>query len=485
MISVTDIAVQPILPLIAVVLTAIVVLLVGSFGDPEQESHYGYIGIAGLMLAAFFNIKLWNHPPFVGYGGMVLVDKLAVFSTMIFLFAAAVTFLSSPGYLSVEKRNTGEYYGLILFAVAGMICMVATNHLVMFFLGLEILSISLYALSGFVRQRPVCNEAAMKYLFLGAFATGFLLLGMALIYAEVSTLSLSGLVEYLKVAKAPGVLFVVGILLLFVGFFFKISAVPFHFWAPDVYGGAPAPVTGFMATAAKAAAFVIILRVCMETIFPLKGLWIPIVSILAVLSMVVGNFTALRQENIKRMLAYSSIAHAGYVLVGVAAATRQGASSVLFYMAAYTVMNVGAFTVVAMLGRKDESFVNISDYAGLAAKRPVLAAAMAIFMFSLAGVPGTAGFMGKFYVFAAGLKAGQVPLVIIALINSAVAAYYYLRVVVMMYTKEPVEEFEKVTVAPGMVAAVAITVLAVFQLGIVPHMVMTSSMLSVLPWGIP
>ena len=240
-----------------------------------------------------------------------------------------------------------------------------------------------------------------------------------------------------------------------------------------------------MATAAKAAAFVIILRVCMETIFTLKGLWIPIVSILAVLSMVVGNFTALRQENIKRMLAYSSIAHAGYVLVGVAAATRQGASSVLFYMAAYTVMNVGAFTVVAMLGRKDESFVNISDYAGLAAKRPVLAAAMAIFMFSLAGVPGTAGFMGKFYVFAAGLKAGQVPLVIIALINSAVAAYYYLRVVVMMYTKEPVEEFEKVTVAPGMVAAVAVTVLAVFQLGIVPHMVMTSSMLSVLPWGIP
>ncbi len=485
MINLTDIAIQPILPLVAVVLTAVVVLLIGAFGEPEQESHYGYIGIAGLLLAGYFTLRLWNHPTFTGYGGMLLVDRLALFSTMIFLFAAGVTFLSSPGYLSVEKRNTGEYYGLILFAVAGMICMVSTNHLVLFFLGLEILSISLYALSGFVRQRPVCNEAAMKYLFLGAFATGFLLLGMAFLYADASTLSLSGLVAHLKVAKEPNALFVVGVLLLFVGFFFKISAVPFHFWAPDVYGGAPAPVTGFMATAAKAAAFVIILRVCMLTVFPLRNIWVPIVSILAVLSMVVGNFTALRQENIKRMLAYSSIAHAGYVLVGVAAATRQGASAVLFYMAAYTIMNVGAFTVVAMLGRKGESCVNISDYAGLAAKRPVLAAAMAVFMFSLAGIPGTAGFMGKFYVFAAGLKAGQVPLVIIALVNSAVAAYYYLRVVVMMYTKDPVEEFDKVTLSPGLVAAVAVTVIGVFQLGILPHAVMASSMMSVLPWGIP
>ncbi len=467
-----DISIRPLLPVIVLVVTGVVVLFVDVFGSRDRESHYGYLGIVGIALAGWFAWSLWGTESLT-YARTFITDKLSILTTLIYLVIAALTLLFSPGYLHQEERNLGEYYALVLFSVVGLIFMTSAHHLILFFVGLEVLSIALYALAGFVRQRDLCNEAALKYLFLGGFSSAIFLLGLAFIYYATGSLYLSDISRFLA-SRGASATFLLGMSLVLVGFFFKISAAPFHAWAPDVYGGAPAPVAGFMATAAKVAIFAVILRFLDSTVFSLKGHWIAIVTVVSVVSMVIGNFAALRQENIKRMLAYSSIAHAGYALVGVAAATRQGAAAVVFYMLAYSLMNLGAFGVVALVARKGEGFVNISDYAGLAAKRPVLAAAMAICLFSLAGIPGTAGFMGKFYVFASGVKAGQIPLVVIAVLNSAVAAYYYLRVVYMMYMEEPKEEYQ-IAFHPAAVVALFLIVVGIFQLGLIPGGVLSAS----------
>ncbi len=467
-----DISIRPLLPVVVLTVTAVVVLFVDVFSPRERESHYGYLGVAGIALAAWFALGLWGKGSLT-FTQTFITDKLSVLTTLIYLLIAALTFLFSPGYLHHEGRNLGEYYALVLFAVVGLIFMTSAQHLILFFVGLEVLSIALYALAGFVRQRDLCNEAALKYLFLGGFSSSILLLGLAFIYSVTDTLYLRGVASYVVAHGASSTL-ILGMSLVMVGFFFKISAAPFHAWAPDVYGGAPAPVAGFMATAAKVAVFAVLLRFLDSAVFPLRSHWMAMVTVVSVLSMVIGNFAALRQENIKRMLAYSSIAHAGYALVGVAAASRQGGAAVVFYMLAYSLMNLGAFGVVALVGRQGEGYVNISDYAGLAAKRPVLAAAMAICLFSLAGIPGTAGFMGKFYVFASGVKANQIPLVVIAVINSAVAAYYYLRVVYMMYMEEPKEEYQ-IVFHPAAVFALLVIVVGIFQLGIIPGGLLSAS----------
>lgn len=467
-----EISIKPLLPVVILTVTAVVVLFVDVFSPRERESHYGYLGVVGIALAAWFAWGLWGTESLT-FARTFVTDKLSILTTLIYLLIAALTLLFSPGYLHQEGRNLGEYYALVIFAVVGLIFMTSAQHLILFFVGLEVLSIALYALAGFVRQRALCSEAALKYLFLGGFSSSIFLMGLAFIYYSTGTLYMGEIARYVAVHGASST-FLLGMSLVLVGFFFKISAAPFHAWAPDVYGGAPAPVAGFMATAAKVAIFAVILRFLDSTVFSLRHHWIAIVTVVSVLSMVIGNFAALRQENIKRMLAYSSIAHAGYALVGVAAASRQGAAAVVFYMLAYSLMNLGAFGAVALVGRKEEGYVNISDYAGLAAKRPVLAAAMAICLFSLAGIPGTAGFMGKFYVFASGVRAGQIPLVVIAVLNSAVAAYYYLRVVYMMYMEEPREEYQ-ISFHPAAVFALLVIVVGIFQLGLVPGGLLSAS----------
>ncbi|HDD52968.1 MAG TPA: NADH-quinone oxidoreductase subunit N [Thermosulfidibacter takaii] len=472
MIGELTISIKPLLPVITLVVTAVTILFVDVFGTRDNESHYGYLGLVGLALAAWFTLGLWDKSSLT-FASTFITDKLSVLTSLTYFLIAGLTFLFSPGYLHHEGRNLGEYYALVLFAVVGLIFMTSAQHLILFFIGLEVLSIALYALAGFVRQRDLCNEAALKYLFLGGFSSAILLMGLAVIYGVTNSLYLHQVARYVA-AHGASATFILGMSLVMVGFFFKISAAPFHAWAPDVYGGAPAPVAGFMATAAKVAVFAVILRFLDSAVFSVKSHWIAMVVVVSVLSMVIGNFAALRQENIKRMLAYSSIAHAGYALVGVAAASRQGGAAVVFYMLAYSLMNLGAFGVVALVGRQNESYVNISDYAGLAAKRPVLAAAMAICLFSLAGIPGTAGFMGKFYVFAAGVKAGQIPLVVIAVLNSAVAAYYYLRVVYMMYMEEPREEYQ-ISFHPAAVVALLVIVVGIFQLGIIPGSLLSAS----------
>ena len=464
--------IRPLLPVIVLLVTGVVVLFVDVFGAKGRESHYGYLGLVGLALAAWFSLGLWNVHSLT-FAHTLITDKLSIITFLIYILIAGLTFLFSPGYLRQEGRNLGEYYALILFSVIGLFFMTSAQHLILFFVGLEVLSIALYALAGFVRQRDLCNEAALKYLFLGGFASAIFLMGLAFIYSVVGSLYFQDVARFVSTAS-PSATLLVGVVLVLVGFFFKVSAAPFHGWAPDVYGGAPAPVAGFMATAAKVAVFAVMLRFLGMAVYPLKAHWVVIVTVVSVASMVIGNFAALRQENIKRLLAYSSIAHAGYALVGVAAASRQGGAAVIFYMLAYSLMNLGAFGVVSLVGRQGERFVDISDYAGLAAKRPVLAAAMAICFFSLAGIPGTAGFMGKFYVFASGIRSGLIPLVIIAVFNSAVAAYYYLKVVYVMYMVEPKEEYA-FSIHPAAVIALLIVVVGIFQLGIFPGSALSAS----------
>lgn len=325
------------------------------------------------------------------------------------------------------------------------------------------MSVCLYALAGFVRDRDLCVEAALKYFLMGAFSAGFSVVGMALIYASVGSLDIVKLVT----AK-PDLLFMIGLALFAVSFFFKLSAAPFHVWAPDVYQGSPAPVTGFMMTAAKAAIFVFVVRFFIDALGVNKALWINLVMFVSVVSMVIGNFAAIRQMDVKRLLAYSSIAHAGYAFVAVAAGTKLGATAVVYYAVAYCLMNLGAFAVISVLAGEGEKASDLESLQGVAVEHPVLAAAFSVFLFSLAGMPGTIGFMGKFYVFAAGLKSGLYWLVLFALINSAIAAYYYLKVVYYMFMRDPVSLPKvKVGVATGIV--MLLLVVLVIRNGLAPN----------------
>lgn len=379
------------------------------------------------------------------FEGAVLIDPQAVVFHLIFLTVAALTVLTSVGHLRGEGTGHGEFFALILFAVAGMTMMAASESLLTLFVGLEILSICLYVLAGFTRDRVYSVEGALKYFLLGAFSTGFLLYGIALLYGVTGRIDLRGIARYLTSGgrEALDPLFLAGAALLLIGLGFKVAAVPFHFWAPDVYQGSMAPVSGFMAAGTKAAAFAMLLRVLTVGLGepPVRDRWIAILGVLAILTMIVGNVVALAQRDIKRMLAYSSIANAGYLLVAVVAGGRNGQMTpiVLFYLAAYAFMTVGAFSVAALLGRAGEADQGyaLSAYAGLARRRPSLAAAMAIFMLSLTGIPPTGGFMGKFYVFKSAVDAGMYGLAVVGVLTSVVGAVYYLRIVVQMYLRDP------------------------------------------------
>lgn len=409
-------------------------------------------------------------------GGAIVIDPQAMAFHLVFLIVAVLTVLSAAGHLQGEKIWQGEFFSLILFAVSGMSIMASSENLLTIFIGLEILSICLYALAGFTRDRVYAIEGALKYFLLGAFSTGFILYGMALFYGATGRIDLQGIASTMAMSRGGEVdpLLLAGAALLLIGMAFKVAAVPFHFWAPDVYQGSLAPVAGFMAAGTKTAAFATLLRVVTVGLSepPVQEQWIGIVSVLALLSMVGGNLIALAQQNIKRMLAYSSIANAGYLLVAVAAGARSGNGSgaVLFYLAAYALMTVGAFAVAALVGRGGEGDQGhmLNAYAGLARRRPYLAAGMAIFMLSLTGIPPTAGFMGKFYIFKSAVDAGMYLLAIVGLISSVIAAFYYLRVVVQMYLREPTPNVAGAAFSPSEALAIALAAAGTLYVGLFP-----------------
>jgi NADH-quinone oxidoreductase subunit N len=367
------------------------------------------------------------------------------------------------------KIREGEFYALVLFATVGMILMASANDLIVFFLGLETMSMAVYVLTGMWRSSGPSSEAAMKYFLMGAFATGFLLYGIALIYGATGSTNLSSVSAYLLETPSDWPLYLVaGGLLLLIGFAFKVAAVPFHFWVPDVYEGAPTPVTGFMSVAVKAAAFGAWTRILLHRLSPLDSDWALPLWIIAIATMTIGNLLALSQTSVKRMLAYSSIAHAGYVLIALVSGEEWGGAPLLFYLAAYTLMTIGAFAVLTAMTENGNPRETYSDFAGLGFKRPFLAMAMSLFMLSLAGFPPLAGFAGKFYVFRSAVLAGHTNLAIIGVLNSLLSVAYYLRVIIAMYMQEGGTESKTFRQAPYLYVAVAMTVAGTLYLGIVP-----------------
>ena len=456
-------------PWLTLTIAAIIILLVDAFSPKGRKGIFPILALVALAVAAWQTYCLWGKVG-VDFSRMVYLDNFAFYFYLIIILGTALTILLSPNYLEEFGKNLGEYYALVLFAAVGMLLMAASAHFIMIFLGLEIMSIAVYVLAGLFREDPRSNEAALKYLVLGAFASGFLLFGMVMLYgAGGGTLYLSELASKLSsYAELTRPLTLLGLALIIVGFGFKVASVPVHMWTPDVYEGAPTNVTAFMAVGVKAAAFAAFARV-MFMVFPdFTVQWNMVLWVLAVATMTLGNVVAIAQTNIKRMLAYSSIAHAGYLMVALVAHNQLGAVSLLYYLLAYTIMNIGAFAVVILVGRKKDSYLNIYDYSGLGFQHPALAATMAIFMLALAGIPPTAGFVGKFYIFSAAVKAGYIWLAIIGVMNSLVSVYYYLRITVLMYMRPAEAELGPIPFTYGLTFAVALTAVATLAIGIFP-----------------
>ncbi len=450
---------------------ALAVLLLGVFFPRAGKSdHLGYVSLAGVVVAFFYTIPLMGTSQYA-FNNMIAADGFGVFFKVIFLIIALLTVLISIGYAKRVDIDFGEYYALIMFSTVGMMLMAAGTSLITIFLGLETMSISIYVLAGMIMGDRKSVESALKYFLLGAFATGFLLYGMALIYGSTGSIVLKEIAAYIKakpeLLRSP--MIIIGIALLTVGFGFKVATVPFHMWTPDVYEGAPTSITAFMATGVKAAAFAGFVRVFFSALGSFQPDWITIMWLLAVATMTVGNVVAIAQTNIKRMLAYSSIAHAGYILVGFVAGNELGTASILFYLLIYAFMNIGAFTVVILLGKRGEENILISDYAGIGFKYPLLAASMTIFLLSMAGIPPLGGFMAKFYIFSAAVKAQYYWLAVIGVLNSAISVYYYLRVTVLMYFREAEREISGLSFSPASVIAVIISTWGVVYMGIFPR----------------
>jgi len=456
-------------PELVLTIFALSILVLSVFVKTGRRNLLGYIAVIGVVVA-FFSLLLGIGKDMKAFYDTVSTDPFSFFFKMMFLIIALLTILASLEYTRRENIDFGEYYVLVLFATVGMMLMASGFNLIVIFLGLEVMSISIYVLAGIMREDKRSVEAAFKYFLLGAFASAFLLYGIALTYASTGTLDLGGISRVLtqRVWISSLSILITGLALLIIGFGFKIALVPFHMWTPDVYEGAPTSITAFMATGVKAAGFAAFVRVFFYALPTLQTYWTETMWILAVATMTVGNIIALYQTNIKRMLAYSSIAHAGYIMVAFVAGNDLGKASILFYLLAYVFMNIGAFTVVILLGKKGEENTLLPDYSGVGFKHPLLAASMSIFLLSLAGVPPMAGFMAKFYVFSAAVKAKYYWLAVIGVLNSAVAVYYYLRVLIYMYFREPEKEVVIETFSPAAVLAVIISVWGVLHIGILP-----------------
>lgn len=419
------------LPGIITGIAGLIAILIDSYKD-DHEAIYG-LAVLSLIAGLTLSIIDMFGPTGEAFSGMITYGGVSAFGNSIVLFGSLFCVLISREYLTAIDHDYGEVYALVLFATAGMLGLASANNLVMIFIGIETMSICLYVLAGLIKERKTGAEAALKYFLLGAFSTGFLLYGMALLYGATGSLYLSEIAD----GASSNLLFISGAALLLVGFFFKISAVPFHMWTPDVYQGTPTTLTAYMATASKSAAFIALVFVLSKMIPAETAEWSEVIEVISIITMILGNIIALVQDNIKRMLAYSSIAHAGYLLVGLAAGTPEGYSAVLFYLLAYTIMNVGAFGVVAYYERQQGlDFTDVNNYAGLGFKRPLMGVMLSFFLFSLAGIPPFVGFIGKYMVFAAAIDAGFIALAIVGVLASAASVYYYLRPMVYMYFRE-------------------------------------------------
>jgi NADH-quinone oxidoreductase subunit N len=463
-----------VLPQMVLVATALIVLIMGVFKKFVNTSGVGLTALVGSLLALACALFVGHHGgPSSAFAGMVLDDGFSYFLTLVICIIIVLTILVSLHYgVFFENLKSGEYYSLVLFAGVGMVFMATAGNLILLFVALETMSISIYALTGFHKDQLKSGEAALKYFLMGAFGSAFLLYGFAYIYGATGSLDIIKISNFIK--THPQILhlkfLVAGFVLMLAGLGFKISMVPFHMWTPDTYEGAPTSITGFMATGVKAAAFAALIRVILVPLAPMQHSWVTLMWVAIFLTMTVGNLIALAQENIKRMLAYSSIAHAGYILLGFISGTGLAQAGMLYYLMVYAFMNIGAFAVVALLCRKGEECNNISDFAGLGFKYPLLGLVMTVFLFSLAGLPPTGGFMGKFYLFTEALRSGYVWLVVVAGVNSVVSIYYYLRVVVIMYFKPEVTENAVVltAVSPGIIIALAVATTAVLIMGVLP-----------------
>lgn len=416
------------------------------------------VALIGLLSAGVVGYLLTGSSGEV-FSGMFISDGYSLFFKLIFLLSLILSILLSMRYVRIVGVNYGEYYSLMLFSTLGMMIMASAGDLIVLYLGLELMALSTYILAGFIRHERRSNEAALKYFLLGAFASAFLLYGISMTYGLTGTTNLKAIAGYLinnKIEANPSL--ILSMLLLIVAMSFKIAAVPFHMWAPDVYEGAPTPVTAFMSVGPKAAGFAILGRVLTTAFGSLSVEWTNVVIPIAILTMAVGNILAIAQSNIKRMLAYSSIAHAGYALIGIIAGNAEGLSSMMNYLFIYAFMNIGAFAIVTVLKSEGFGGEELSDYEGLSKTHPFAAALMLLFMFSLTGIPPTAGFIGKFYLFMSAVKAGYTWLAIVAVIFSVISAYFYLRVVMYMYMKEPKAD---ITLSTSMPAGLALAITAI------------------------
>ncbi len=497
MIHLPDLNFSALLPIILVAIGSMVILM-GEVLLSRTETVLGrkvtesFIGTVLAATAIFFlALTLYVSGVAFASGGVQVFNpdhpmyQLDPFSSLVTAVVALSALLScalSIAYLSELRINHGEYYALIMLSVSGMMLMIAAVDLIAVFLGLELMSIPIYVLAGFDRRKLRSNESALKYFLIGSFASAILLYGMALLYGVSGATSF----EAIRAGFDPeNPIALVGLGLVVVGFSFKISMVPFHQWTPDVYEGAPSAVTAFMSVTVKIAAFAALIRLLAMAFDPLDESLEGIFWVLSALTIVVGNIMAIIQENVKRMLAYSSIAHAGYLMIGLVTGTLQGYSAMIFYLIAYTFMNLGAFGVVVVLANRGNDCERIASFAGLARTRPVLAALMTLFMLSLAGIPGTAGFMGKFRIFIAAVNAGDIWLLIIGVLMSVVSVYYYLRIPVLMYMKDPGDEPHRMEIASGEGAVLVFCAFAVIALGLFPNSVPTLFFadLDVLEWA--
>ena len=463
-----DLNYSALLPEIILSLTGIVIMLVVPVVSRERQVSLAYPALAGIALASLSLVLQWNQTG-LAFFEMVFQDPFAQFCKVLFLFATAAIVLMAMNYLSQEDLEEGEFYALLLFATVGMCLMAASADLIMTFLGLEILSISTYVLTGFKEQERRSNEAAIKYFLLGAFSTAFLLYGIAFVYGATGSTKYLVIAEAVRTSESVPLTLLLGLGLMIVGFGFKVALAPFHIWAPDVYEGAPLPVTAHLAVGSKAAALVALVRILFQVLPELSPQWQILLWVSAVLTMGIGNIAALTQTNIKRMLAYSSIAHAGYLLLGLTAHNELGTQGILYYLVGYAFMTLGAFTVVQILGRPNEQYIQIDDYNGIGYRYPFLSITLSVFLISLAGIPATAGFMGKFFLFAAALESELYGLVILAIIASAIGIYYYLRVIVLMYMGEFHGEETRIAIPLSLRIVIAIMVLGTLYLGILPE----------------
>jgi NADH-quinone oxidoreductase subunit N len=464
-----DIDYLPLLPQIILVLAGMMLMLLEAFAPAQGRKMMGRITIVATAAAAYFLSLQWKTPPRAILHGMFIVDYFGIFFQWLFLTITAVSALISIRFNEREAMDRGEYYALLLFACSGMSLMAVSGDLILTFLGIEILSIATYVLAGFKRGDARSNESSLKYFLLGSFATAFLLYGIALIYGSTGSTNYRVIQELASFQNTEQTTTLMGLMLLLVGFGFKIALVPFHTWAPDVYEGAPTPVTAFMTVGPKAAGVAALMRILTQALPFLGQDWTSVLWLLAILTMTLGNIAAVLQTNIKRMLAYSAIAHAGYILVGIVVNSSSGFGAVLFYLVIYSVMNLGAFSIILSFSRKGDLRVNLDDYAGLGKKAPLAAAALSLFLVSLAGIPLTGGFMGKFYLFSAAIQEGYVGLAIIGVLNSVLSVFYYFRLMVMMYMKDsPADQPEPEPMALPVAAFIVISAIGIFWLGIAP-----------------